>query len=153
MSDPMPDPRALVTMPIRLGFAATGIAFGTVESAVNIARVAANSIESEVNNALGLTGGGEIANVRAPLMLLAQVADQLLGLELLTSAWGPGGSLLRLLALGLIMAPTIVSARPAAAIATSPGAISSTPGRISPTAPSTSAQPRARMNPAGKSST
>ncbi|MDV3123402.1 murein biosynthesis integral membrane protein MurJ [Mycobacterium sp. 21AC1] len=41
--------------------------------------------------------------------LLAQVADQLLGLELLTSAWGPGGSLLRLLALGLIMAPTIAA--------------------------------------------
>ncbi|MGE2727043.1 murein biosynthesis integral membrane protein MurJ [Mycolicibacterium pulveris] len=41
--------------------------------------------------------------------LIAHVADQLLGLEGLTRAWGGAGSLLRLLALGLIMAPIIVA--------------------------------------------
>ena len=40
--------------------------------------------------------------------LVAHVVDKLLGLESLTSAWGGGGSLLRLLALGLIMTPIIV---------------------------------------------
>lgn len=40
--------------------------------------------------------------------LIAHVADQLLGLETLTRDWGGAGSLLRLLALGLIMVPIIV---------------------------------------------
>jgi putative peptidoglycan lipid II flippase len=40
--------------------------------------------------------------------LVAHAVDKLLGLESLTSAWGGGGSLLRLLALGLIMTPIIV---------------------------------------------
>ncbi|MFV1471534.1 lipid II flippase MurJ [Mycolicibacterium elephantis] len=40
--------------------------------------------------------------------LTAHVADQLLGLESLTRNWGGAGSLLRLLALGLIMVPIIV---------------------------------------------
>lgn len=39
--------------------------------------------------------------------LIAHVVDQLLGLESLTRNWGGGGSLLRLLVLGLIMTPTI----------------------------------------------
>ncbi|MGV0871446.1 murein biosynthesis integral membrane protein MurJ [Mycolicibacterium sp. XJ879] len=41
--------------------------------------------------------------------LIAHVADQLLGLEDLTRNWGGAGSLLRLLALGLIMVPIIVA--------------------------------------------
>ncbi|WP_197500645.1 murein biosynthesis integral membrane protein MurJ, partial [Mycobacterium sp. 852002-51961_SCH5331710] len=40
--------------------------------------------------------------------MVGQVADQLFGLEALTRNWGGGGSLLRLLALGLIMVPVIV---------------------------------------------
>jgi putative peptidoglycan lipid II flippase len=39
--------------------------------------------------------------------LIAHVIDQLLGLENLTVHWGAGGSLLRLLALGLVMVPII----------------------------------------------
>ncbi len=39
--------------------------------------------------------------------LTAHVVDQLLGLENLTIHWGAGGSLLRLLALGLVMVPII----------------------------------------------
>jgi putative peptidoglycan lipid II flippase len=39
--------------------------------------------------------------------LIAHVVDQLLGLENLTTHWGAGGSLLRLLALGLVMVPII----------------------------------------------
>lgn len=39
--------------------------------------------------------------------LLAHVVDKLFGLESLTSMWGGGGSLLRLLVLGLIMTPII----------------------------------------------
>ncbi|MGV0743504.1 murein biosynthesis integral membrane protein MurJ [Mycolicibacterium sp. XJ870] len=39
--------------------------------------------------------------------LVAQVVDQLLGLESLTTNWGPVGSLLRLVALGVIMVPII----------------------------------------------
>nr|WP_232786758.1 murein biosynthesis integral membrane protein MurJ [Mycolicibacterium aurum] len=40
--------------------------------------------------------------------LIAHVVDQLLGLEELTTLWGAGGSLLRLLALGVVMVPIIV---------------------------------------------
>jgi putative peptidoglycan lipid II flippase len=39
--------------------------------------------------------------------LIAHIVDQLLGLESLTRNWGGGGSLLRLLVLGVIMAPII----------------------------------------------
>ena len=39
--------------------------------------------------------------------LIAHVIDQLLGLENLTTHWGAGGSLLRLLALGIVMVPII----------------------------------------------
>jgi putative peptidoglycan lipid II flippase len=41
--------------------------------------------------------------------LIAHVVDQLLGLEKLTLHWGAGGSLLRLLALGIVMVPIIAA--------------------------------------------
>lgn len=41
--------------------------------------------------------------------LIAHVVDQLLGLENLTTHWGAGGSLLRLLALGIVMVPIIAA--------------------------------------------
>ncbi|PRC41530.1 murein biosynthesis integral membrane protein MurJ, partial [Mycobacterium sp. ITM-2017-0098] len=40
--------------------------------------------------------------------LVAHVIDQLVGLENLTTHWGAGGSLLRLMALGIVMVPIIV---------------------------------------------
>ncbi|OBI81669.1 murein biosynthesis integral membrane protein MurJ [Mycobacterium sp. E740] len=48
--------------------------------------------------------------------LLAHVVDQLFGLESLTRNWGGGGSLLRLLVLGLIMVPIIVTVMLAARV-------------------------------------
>jgi putative peptidoglycan lipid II flippase len=48
--------------------------------------------------------------------LLAHVADQLLGLEALTTRYGAAGSLVRLAALGLIMVPTIVGVLVAAKV-------------------------------------
>lgn len=71
------DVAAAVKIPLRLGFAAAGIALSTVESMVNVARLTAESVESEVNTMVGIGGGSEIASVRAPLTILAQVADLL----------------------------------------------------------------------------
>ncbi|MGE0214853.1 murein biosynthesis integral membrane protein MurJ [Mycolicibacterium sp.] len=48
--------------------------------------------------------------------LLAHVVDQLLGLERLTEHWGGGGSLLRLLVIGMVMAPIIVGVLLAAGV-------------------------------------
>src|SRR6478609_2060597 len=48
--------------------------------------------------------------------LIAHVVDQLLGLEALTRNWGGGGSLLRLLVLGLIMVPIIAGVMLAAKV-------------------------------------
>ncbi|MEO3759735.1 murein biosynthesis integral membrane protein MurJ [Mycobacterium sp. B14F4] len=48
--------------------------------------------------------------------MTAHVADQLLGLEALTRNWGGGGSLLRLLVLGLIMVPIIAGVMLAAKV-------------------------------------
>ncbi|WNG87713.1 murein biosynthesis integral membrane protein MurJ [Mycobacterium sp. ITM-2016-00317] len=48
--------------------------------------------------------------------LIAHVVDQLAGLESLTAHWGAAGSLLRLLALGLVMVPIIVGVMIAAGV-------------------------------------
>ncbi|HTI77497.1 MAG TPA: lipid II flippase MurJ, partial [Mycobacterium sp.] len=48
--------------------------------------------------------------------LVANIVDQLLGLEALTRNWGGGGSLLRLLVLGLIMVPIIAGVMLAAKV-------------------------------------
>lgn len=48
--------------------------------------------------------------------LIAHIADQLLGLEQLTEHWGGGGSLIRLMVLGLVMGPIIVGVLVAAKV-------------------------------------
>ncbi|MDZ4265042.1 MAG: murein biosynthesis integral membrane protein MurJ [Mycobacterium sp.] len=78
--------------------------------------------------------------------LIAHVIDQLLGLEKLTSAWGGGGSLLRLAALGLVMAPIIVGTLLAAKVPDAQAALAAVRrrlrlGRAAP-APATPVRPR-----------
>ncbi len=62
--------------------------------------------------------------------LIAHVADKLLRLESLTSAWGGGGSLLRLLALGLIMTPIIVGVLLAADVPEAQAALAAVQRRL-----------------------
>lgn len=62
--------------------------------------------------------------------LIAHVADQLLGLEALTRNWGGGGSLLRLLALGLIMVPIIVGVLLAAQVPDAQAALAAVRRRL-----------------------
>jgi putative peptidoglycan lipid II flippase len=59
-----------------------------------------------------------LVTVAASLLagLIAHIVDQLLGLEALTRNWGGAGSLLRLLALGVIMAPIIAGVMLAAQV-------------------------------------
>lgn len=68
--------RTVVELPFRLGFAVTGVVLTAAESAVTIARLTANSVQYEVNNALGLSGD-EVGAARAPLALLGQLAELL----------------------------------------------------------------------------
>lgn len=62
--------------------------------------------------------------------LVAHVVDKLLGLESLTSAWGGGGSLLRLLALGLIMTPIIIGVLLAADVPEAQAALAAVQRRL-----------------------
>ena len=62
--------------------------------------------------------------------LVAHVVDQLLGLESLTRNWGGGGSLLRLLVLGLIMVPIIVGVLLAARVPEAQAALAAVRRRL-----------------------
>ena len=62
--------------------------------------------------------------------LIAHVVDQLLGLESLTRNWGGGGSLLRLLVLGLIMTPIIVGVLLAARVPEAQAALAAVRRRL-----------------------
>jgi len=62
--------------------------------------------------------------------LIAYVVDKLLGLESLTSHWGGGGSLLRLLVLGLIMVPIIVGVMLAAHVPEAQAALAAVRRRL-----------------------
>ncbi|OZC31273.1 hypothetical protein [Gordonia polyisoprenivorans] len=70
------DVRSLIEFPFQLGFAVTGVTLTAAESAVNIARITADSVQHELNHALGISGG-ELSGARAPLALLGQLADLL----------------------------------------------------------------------------
>jgi putative peptidoglycan lipid II flippase len=63
--------------------------------------------------------------------LIAHIVDQLLGLESLTANWGGGGSLLRLLVLGLIMAPIIAGVLLAAQVPDAQAALAAVRRRLS----------------------
>ncbi|MFT4125732.1 MAG: hypothetical protein QM662_05825 [Gordonia sp. (in: high G+C Gram-positive bacteria)] len=92
-------PRSVVELPFRLGFAATGVAIAGVESAVSIARLTAGSVQHEVNTALGISGD-EVGSARAPLTILAQVAELLAPDRPFGRIIAPGGPLERLLVRG-----------------------------------------------------
>ena len=62
--------------------------------------------------------------------LVAHVIDRLLGLENLTSAWGGGGSLLRLAVLGLVMVPIIVGVLLAARVPDAQAALAAVRRRV-----------------------
>ena len=62
--------------------------------------------------------------------LIAHVVDKLLGLESLTDSWGGGGSLLRLLVLGLIMTPIIVGVMLAARVPEALSAVAAVRRRV-----------------------
>ncbi|MDG4667314.1 murein biosynthesis integral membrane protein MurJ [Mycobacterium sp. 236(2023)] len=62
--------------------------------------------------------------------LIAHVVDQLLGLENLTNHWGAGGSLLRLVALGLVMVPIIVGIMLAAKVPDARSAVAAVQRRL-----------------------
>ncbi|HKH50212.1 MAG TPA: lipid II flippase MurJ, partial [Mycobacterium sp.] len=62
--------------------------------------------------------------------LLAHIVDQLLGLEALTRNWGGAGSLLRLLVLGLIMAPIIAGVMLAARVPDAQAALAAVRRRL-----------------------
>jgi putative peptidoglycan lipid II flippase len=73
-----------------------------------------------------------LVTVTASLLagLLAHVADQLLGLESLTEQHGAGGSLLRLTALGLLMAPVIAGVLLAARVPEAQAALAAVRRRL-----------------------
>ncbi len=74
--------------------------------------------------------------------LSAHVVDRLLGVESLTSMWGGGGSLLRLLVLGLIMTPIIAGVLLAARVPEAQAALAVVRGRLGrPAAPVRVASP------------
>ncbi len=62
--------------------------------------------------------------------LVAHIVDQLLGLEGLTRNWGAGGSLLRLLVLGLIMVPIVVGVMLAAKVPDAQAALAAVRRRL-----------------------
>ncbi len=97
------NPRSLLTAPLRLGFAGTQIALGTIESAVNVARLATSSVEHEIGQALDEpldSGIGDITGMRAPLTIIAQVADLLTPDRPFGRLLAVGGPLDRLIAPG-----------------------------------------------------
>ena len=98
-SSQFPDLRKIVELPFHLGFAVTGVTLTAAESAVNIARITANSVQQEVNHALGLSSD-DIGSARAPLALLTQLADLLSPDRPFGSLLAPGGPLERLLTPG-----------------------------------------------------
>jgi putative peptidoglycan lipid II flippase len=71
--------------------------------------------------------------------LIAHIVDQLFGLESLTRNWGGGGSLLRLLVLGLIMTPIIGGVMVAAGVPDAVAAVAAVRRRLKPS--STVARP------------
>lgn len=75
MGSPDVDPSALLGLPVRLGFAVTGVVLTAAESAVTIARVTADSVQQEVAAVIG--GDDELARARTPLTLLGQVSELL----------------------------------------------------------------------------
>lgn len=66
----------VIELPFRLGFAVTGVVLTAAESAVTIARLTANSVQHEVNTALGMSGD-ELGSSRTPIALLNQLAELL----------------------------------------------------------------------------
>lgn len=88
--------RALVEFPFQIGFAVTGVTLTAAESAINIARLTAGSVQSELNHALGMSGD-ELGSTRAPLALLGQLADLLGPDRPFGRIVAPGGPLARLL--------------------------------------------------------
>lgn len=58
------DVRSLIEFPFQLGFAVTGVTLTAAESAVNIARITADSVQHELNHALGISGD-ELSGARA----------------------------------------------------------------------------------------
>lgn len=71
-----PEPHSVVELPFRLGFAITGVVLTAAEAAVTVARLTANSVQHEVNTALGLSGD-ELGSARTPIALLNQLAELL----------------------------------------------------------------------------
>ncbi|MDA2892250.1 murein biosynthesis integral membrane protein MurJ [Mycolicibacterium sp. BiH015] len=67
--------------------------------------------------------------------LIAHVIDKLAGLENLTEHWGAGGSLLRLVALGLVMVPIIAAVMLAAKVPDAQAALSAVRRRVGSRAP------------------
>lgn len=88
--------RKVVNLPFHLGFAITGVVLTAAEAAVGIARVTANSVQYEVNQALGMTGD-DLGSARAPLALLDQLTDLLGPDRPFGRLLGPRGPLDRLL--------------------------------------------------------
>ncbi len=94
-----------------------------------------------------------LVTIAASLMagLAAHVVDQLVGLESLTRNWGGAGSLLRLVAIGLIMVPIIVGVMLAARVPDAEAAFAAVrrrlSGRAKVAAPHTA--PPVRPRPAG----
>ncbi|MGC4933008.1 hypothetical protein ACLQ3C_04930 [Gordonia sp. DT30] len=88
--------RSLVEFPFQLGFAVTGVSLTAAESAINIARITAGSVQHEVTNALGIPGG-DFGGTGAPLALLGQLADLLGPDRPFGRIIAPGGPLERLL--------------------------------------------------------
>ncbi len=82
--------------------------------------------------------------------LIAHVVDQLLGLESLTRTWGGGGSLLRLLVLGLIMTPTIAGVLLAARVPEAQAALAAVRGRLGSRSRPTSEGQGPGPTPAGR---
>ena len=72
--------RALVEVPFRLGFAITGVVLTAAESAVTIARITANSVQHELNQAIGLEGD-ELGSARTPLRGWYLRADETVGID------------------------------------------------------------------------
>ena len=97
---PGASPRAIVELPFRMGFAITGVVLTASESAVNIARVTADSVQHEINHSLGFEDNDELGAARTPLAVLAQLAELLGPDRAFGRILGSGGPLERLLVHG-----------------------------------------------------
>ena len=76
MDTPNLTAQTVIGLPIRLGFAITGVALSAVESAVAVARVSAEGVQNEINHALGINSD-LLADTRSPLEILSHVAELL----------------------------------------------------------------------------